>query len=76
MEGSSRTGDGVHGRKLHIRRKACSMDLRNSSMGLSSPEAMSPTMSDMESPQIKASRDVRCPPLLLPFRRWICDCAL
>uniref|UniRef100_A0A0E0A0S8 Uncharacterized protein n=1 Tax=Oryza glumipatula TaxID=40148 RepID=A0A0E0A0S8_9ORYZ len=58
VEGSSRTGDGVHGRKLHIRRKACSMDLRNSSMGLSSPEAMSPTMSDTESPQIKASRDV------------------
>uniref|UniRef100_A0A0E0DT47 Uncharacterized protein n=1 Tax=Oryza meridionalis TaxID=40149 RepID=A0A0E0DT47_9ORYZ len=58
VEGSSRTGDGVHGRKMHIRRKACSMDLRNSSMGLSSPEAMSPTMSDTESPQIKASRDV------------------
>ncbi|KAM0915024.1 hypothetical protein ACQ4PT_011132 [Festuca glaucescens] len=46
------------GRKLQIRRKACSMDMRNANMNLSSPEAMSPMMTDFESPQIKASRDV------------------
>ncbi|KAF0925355.1 hypothetical protein E2562_016613 [Oryza meyeriana var. granulata] len=57
-EGSSRTGgDVVHARKLHIRRKTCSMDLRNSSLSLASPD-MSPMLSDTESPQIKASRDV------------------
>ncbi|CAL4894105.1 unnamed protein product [Urochloa decumbens] len=41
-------------KKLHIRRKACSMDFR--SANLVSPE--SPLQSDVESPQIKASRDV------------------
>ncbi|KAM0848617.1 hypothetical protein ACQ4PT_054283 [Festuca glaucescens] len=46
------------GRKLQIRRKACSMDMRNANMNLSTPEAMSPMMTDFESPQIKASRDV------------------
>uniref|UniRef100_A0A0E0L3W9 Uncharacterized protein n=1 Tax=Oryza punctata TaxID=4537 RepID=A0A0E0L3W9_ORYPU len=55
VESSSRTDSG---RKLQIRRKACSMDFHNSSMGMASPEAMSPMMSDTESPQIKASRDV------------------
>ncbi|XP_040379789.1 uncharacterized protein LOC102702290 [Oryza brachyantha] len=57
-EGSSRAGgDAVHGRKLQIRRKTCSMDFRNINLGLASPD-MSPMMSDTESPQIKASRDV------------------
>ncbi|CAN6332623.1 unnamed protein product [Urochloa humidicola] len=41
-------------KKLQIRRKACSMDFR--SANLVSPE--SPLQSDLESPQIKASRDV------------------
>ncbi|TVU19953.1 hypothetical protein EJB05_36136, partial [Eragrostis curvula] len=45
-------------RRLQIRRKACSMDLRGANLsGLASPD-MSPMMSDTESPQIKASRDV------------------
>lgn len=48
-------------RRLQIRRKACSMDLRGALdlSGLASPD-MSPMMSETESPQIKASRDVRC----------------
>ncbi|CAN6337272.1 unnamed protein product [Urochloa humidicola] len=41
-------------KRLQIRRKACSMDFR--SANLVSPE--SPLQSDVESPQIKASRDV------------------
>ncbi|CAL4901335.1 unnamed protein product [Urochloa decumbens] len=41
-------------KKLQIRRKACSMDFR--SANLVSPE--SPLQPDVESPQIKASRDV------------------
>uniref|UniRef100_A0A0D9WHT7 Uncharacterized protein n=1 Tax=Leersia perrieri TaxID=77586 RepID=A0A0D9WHT7_9ORYZ len=50
--------DAIHGgRKLQIRRKTCSMDFRNTSLSLASPD-MSPMLSDTESPQIKASRDV------------------
>jgi hypothetical protein len=56
------------GRKLQIRRKTCSMDMRNANMNLASPEVMSPMMTDFESPQIKASRDVRC----LSF--FLCSC--
>ncbi|OEL32773.1 hypothetical protein BAE44_0006205 [Dichanthelium oligosanthes] len=49
-------GSAVAARKLQIRRKACSMDFR--SANLVSPD-MSPMLSDdVESPQIKASRDV------------------
>ncbi|KAK3138453.1 hypothetical protein QOZ80_5AG0369130 [Eleusine coracana subsp. coracana] len=45
-------------RRLQVRRKASSMDLRGGNMfGLASPD-MSPMMSDTESPQIMASRDV------------------
>lgn len=51
----------VAARKLQIRRKACSMDFR--SANLVSPDT--PMLSDdVESPQIKASRDVRCLSLL------------
>lgn len=50
----------VVGRKLHIRRKTCSVDMRGAHMKLGTPEVMSPMMTDFESPQIKASRDVRC----------------
>lgn len=56
------TGGVVAARKLQIRRKACSMDFRAANLTLGSPD-LSPMLSDMESPQIKASRDVRC----LPF---------
>jgi hypothetical protein len=43
----------VAARKLQIRRKACSM------------ANLTPATPDMESPRIiKASRDVRCPPVL------------
>ena len=51
--------DVVVARRLQIRRKACSMDLRGTNLSLASPD-MSPMLSDSESPQIKASRDVRC----------------
>ena len=62
------TGTGTHGgvvaaRKLQIRRKACSMDFRAANLTPGSPD-MSPMLADTESPQIKASRDVRCPPVL------------
>ncbi|XP_062179474.1 uncharacterized protein LOC133884123 [Phragmites australis] len=53
----SGSGNMVVARKLQIRRKACSMDLRGTSLSLASPD-MSPMLSDSESPQIKASRDV------------------
>jgi hypothetical protein len=61
-------GTGTHGgvvaaRKLQIRRKACSMDFRAANLTPASPD-MSPMLADTESPQIKASRDVRCPPVL------------
>ncbi|RLN30534.1 hypothetical protein C2845_PM05G34200 [Panicum miliaceum] len=46
----------VAGRKLQIRRKACSMDFRSANLVTSSDS--SPMLSEMESPQIKASRDV------------------
>ncbi|XP_062230384.1 uncharacterized protein LOC133928139 [Phragmites australis] len=49
--------DVVVARRLQIRRKACSMDLRGTNLSLASPD-MSPMLSDSESPQIKASRDV------------------
>ncbi|KAL6619046.1 hypothetical protein ACP70R_034185 [Stipagrostis hirtigluma subsp. patula] len=45
-------------RRLQIRRKACSMDMRGANMSLASPVDMSPVLGDPESPQIKASRDV------------------
>ena len=48
----------VAGRKLQIRRKACSMDFRRANLVTSSDS--SSTLSEMDSPQIKASRDVRC----------------
>jgi hypothetical protein len=48
----------VAGRKLQIRRKACSMDFRSANLVTSSDS--SPMLADVESPQIKASRDVRC----------------
>jgi hypothetical protein len=59
---------GTHGgvvaaRKLQIRRKACSMDFRAANLTPASPDT-SPMLADTESPQIKASRDVRCPPVL------------
>ncbi|XP_039837818.1 uncharacterized protein LOC120698333 [Panicum virgatum] len=46
----------VAGRKLQIRRKACSMDFRRANLVTSSDS--SSTLSEMDSPQIKASRDV------------------
>ncbi|PUZ65498.1 hypothetical protein GQ55_3G227800 [Panicum hallii var. hallii] len=46
----------VAGRKLQIRRKACSMDFRSANLVTSSDS--SPMLADVESPQIKASRDV------------------
>ncbi|KAF6985214.1 hypothetical protein CFC21_003106 [Triticum aestivum] len=48
----------VVGRKLQIRRKTCSVDMRSAHLNLGTPELMSPMMTDFESPQIKASRDV------------------
>ena len=48
----------VAGRKLQIRRKACSMDFRRANLVTSSDS--SSALSEMDSPQIKASRDVRC----------------
>ncbi|KAL6609770.1 hypothetical protein ACP70R_039739 [Stipagrostis hirtigluma subsp. patula] len=45
-------------RRLQIRRKACSMDMRGANLSLASPVDMSPVLGDPESPQIKASRDV------------------
>ncbi|KAE8797555.1 hypothetical protein D1007_27323 [Hordeum vulgare] len=48
----------VVGRKLQIRRKTCSVDMRVANLNLGTPEVMSPMMTDFESPQIKASRDV------------------
>ncbi|KAG2618540.1 uncharacterized protein LOC120667673 [Panicum virgatum] len=46
----------VAGRKLQIRRKACSMDFRRANLVTSSDS--SSALSEMDSPQIKASRDV------------------
>lgn len=56
-------GGVVAARRLQIRRKACSMDFRAANLTPASPDA-SPMLADTESPQIKASRDVRCPPVL------------
>lgn len=66
--GSIGAGTGTHGgiiaaRKLNIRRKACSMDFRAANLTPASLD-LSPTLADTESPQIKASRDVRCSPIL------------
>lgn len=57
----------VVAQKLQIRRKACSMDFRSANLVTSD---MSPRLSDdVESPQIKASRDVRCLLAFLCVRR-------
>ncbi|AQK86787.1 uncharacterized protein [Zea mays] len=57
MSGNSHGGVVAAARKLHIRRKACSMDFRAANLTPASP-SMSPMLADMESPQLKASRDV------------------
>ncbi|CAM0954957.1 unnamed protein product [Alopecurus aequalis] len=54
----NRTAAVVGGRKLQIRRKTCSLDMRSPNMNLATPDVMSPRFTDFESPQIKASRDV------------------
>jgi hypothetical protein len=74
MSGNSHGGVVAAARKLHIRRKACSMDFRAANLTPASP-SMSPMLADMESPQLKASRDVRCPPVLRVRRRMLMPAA-
>lgn len=77
MAGESRTpavAAAAGRKKLQIRRKACSADMRSAgNLNLATPE-MAPMQTDLESTQIKASRDVRCLCLLLVHACLLCPC--